>query len=458
MNTAHKSHNKKPNILERSASFFSNIMEKYLPDALVIAIFLTLFTMAIAMVFQGTGPIEVLDLWGNGFWDLLEFSMQITLVLLTGFILAKTPIVDGALDRLTGSINSPRFAIVIATLVGGLGSWVNWGFGLVVGAIVARKLAMNVAGLHFPLAIAAGYSGFIIYGTGISGTIPLTIATPGHFLEEEMGLIALSDTVFSPVVVITTLVVLIVLPLFNAMLHPKDPAKVIELDRSAFIDAKPARDPAPQQVKTVSTRLNNSWVTGVVIGILGMLFTIRYFYTGGSLELDAVNFMFLFLGILLFARPSRFLEAVADGVKVVSGIIVQYPFYAGIMAILAGSGLVVSLANAFGQFATAETLPFWSFLSAGLINLLAPSGGGQWAIQGPVMIEAAQAMGASEAAVAMSVAFGDQWTNMIQPFWIIPVLAIAGLRLRNVMGYLVLILVLLGVIFGTAALVWGFIA
>ena len=187
-----------------------------------------------------------------------------------------------------------------------------------------------------------------------------------------------------------------------------------------------------------------------------MLYIALYAFDGGSLNLNTVNFAFLFLGILLFASPANYLAALADGIRIVSGIIVQYPFYAGIMGILVGSGLVVSFANTFVDISSAQTLPIWSFISGAIINLLAPSGGGQWAVQGPVMVQAATELGASQAATALAVQIGDQWSNMVQPFWILPVLAISGLKLRDVMGYMVLILIYLGVIYASAMLIWGY--
>lgn len=445
--------------LERIAGFFSNLMDKYLPDPLVIAIILTGLTMTLAVLFRGTSPMEVVNYWGDGFWDLLAFTMQMTVVLLAGYILAKTPIVDRLLDALTGRVSSPRTAIIVATLVGGIGSWLNWGFGLVIGGIVAQKLAMNVKGLHYPLAIAAGYSGFAVYGIGLSGSVPLLVATEGHFLQAQMGIVPLTETIFSPYLLLTNLAVIIILPLFNAMLHPKDPASIKEIDRSNQEATRAAvLEHSLDERPTLAAKLNNSRFIGYSIGAIALVYAIAYFVQGGTLNLDAVNFMFLFLGIALFARPSQFLAAVNDGVKVVSGIIIQYPFYAGIMGILVGSGLVVSFADLFGAISTAETLPFWSFVSGGIINLLAPSGGGQWAVQGPVMIEAAQALNADLAATSVAVQIGDQWTNMVQPFWVLPVLAISGLKLRDVMGYMVLILAVLGVIFGVAVLIWGFTA
>lgn len=459
MNTTTRTRRTKAGPLQRTTDFFSNLMERYLPDPLVIAIGLTVLTLLLAMVFERTSPLDAVNYWGDGFWNLLAFSMQMTVVLLAGYVLATTPAVDRLLDALTSRVGSPRMAIVIATLVGGIGSWLNWGFGLVIGGIVARKLAMNVSGLHYPLAIAAGYSGFAVYGIGLSGSVPLLIATEGHFLEEQIGIVGLERTIFSPAILAINVVVLIVLPIFNMMMHPTDPAKIRELDRSTDDLTKPVSVKKLEGERTTfASRVNDSPLVGIIIGVIAAVYAVGYFVRGGTLNLDAVNFIFLFLGIALFARPRAFLEAVSHGAKVVVGIIVQYPFYAGIMGILVGSGLVVSFADFFGQFSTAETLPFWSFLSGGIINILAPSGGGQWAVQGPVMMEAALKLGADPAISALAVQIGDQWTNMIQPFWVLPVLAISGLKLRDVMGYMVLILLVLGVIFGGGVLLWGFLA
>lgn len=439
------------------ANFFTRLVNRYMPDPLVIAILLTVLTMLLAVLVQGTSPLNAVRYWGDGFWDLLAFSMQMTVILLAGYILAKTPLVDSALNRLAARVKTPFMAIVVATLVGGIGSWLNWGFGLVIGGIVAQKLALNVKGLHYPLVIAAAYSGFALYGIGLSGSVPLLIATEGHFLQDAIGLIPLSETIFSPILLITSALILLTLPFFNAWLHPKLDKDIVEIDPSTV--AKPTAAPLPGDVKvTIAERLNRSRVVGIGIGLLGMLYIALYTVDGGSLNLNTVNFAFLFLGILLFASPANYLAALADGIRIVSGIIVQYPFYAGIMGILVSSGLVVSFANIFVDISSAQTLPIWSFISGGIINLLAPSGGGQWAVQGPVMMQAATEIGASQAATALAVQIGDQWSNMIQPFWILPVLAISGLKLRDVMGYMVLILIYLGIIYGSAMLIWGYLS
>lgn len=434
------------------ANFFTKLVNRYMPDPLVIAIFLTILTMVLAVSIQGTSPIDTVLYWGDGFWDLLAFSMQMTVILLAGYILAKTPLVDKGLDYLASKISSPFVAIVIATLVGGIGSWLNWGFGLVIGSIFAHKLALKVKGLHYPLVVAAAYSGFSIYGIGLSGSVPLLISTEGHFLQESIGLIPLTETIFSPVILLTSLIIILTLPFFNAWLHPKNAQDVIELNFSPVLPEVNTS----QKENTLAERINGSKWIGITIGLLGMLYLVLYAIKGGSLNLNIVNFAFVFLGILLFASPSHYLSILSEGVRIVSGIIIQYPFYAGIMGILVGSGLVVSFSNIFVSISSAETLPFWSFVSGGIINLLAPSGGGQWAVQGPVMVQAASDLGASQAATAIAVQIGDQWTNMVQPFWILPVLAISGLKLRDVMGYMVLILLYLGVIFSGSVLIWGY--
>ncbi|KUG61474.1 short-chain fatty acid transporter [Kocuria rosea subsp. polaris] len=441
--------------MKTAAKLFTNLTNKYLPDPLVIAIGLTAFTMLLAMVIRGNSFLEVTTQWGDGFWDLLAFSMQMTVILVAGYILAKTPMVDRGLTAIAHRVTSPRAAIIVATLVGGVGSWLNWGFGLVLGGLMAQKLALNVKGLHYPLAIAAGYSGFALYGVGLSGSVPLLIATPGHFLEDQIGLIDLGRTIFDPVILGMVVVLLIGLPLFNAALHPKDPADVKEIDPTTVAPA-PEKLQADKSGLSVGERLNASPVFSIGIGALALIYLVQHFARGGGLDLNTVNFALLFLGILFLTRPMYFLDTLNDGIRLAAGIVVQYPFYAGIMGILMGSGLVVTFAAWIGDISSAETLPFLSFLSGGLINLLAPSGGGQWAVQGPVMIEAANQLDADYAKTALGVQIGDQWTNMVQPFWILPVLAISKLKLGEVMGYLVLILVFIGVVFGAAVLLWGF--
>jgi short-chain fatty acids transporter len=436
----------------------STAVQRYPPEPFVIAIGLTVAVFAMAMLIEGTGPIETVRLWGDGLWVLLSFSMQVTVLLLTGYMLANTPIVQRLLDGMAGRVTDPRVAVALASFIGLLGAWFNAGLGMVLGTIIAQRLACHVRGMHYPLAVAGGYAGFCIYGIGVSGTVPLSIATPGHPLEPLMGVAPLSATVFHPVMLGTSILVAIALPLFVALLHPRTFDGVIEADPATLpAPAGAVADTGPRP-ESLSDRLSHSRVPGWVMGMIGLTYSVVYVTDGGAINFDSINALFLFLCMLLYGRPFAFLKSLRESTPMISAVLVQYPMYAGIMGVLAGSGLMATLAGVFVATSSAETLPFSSFVSGGFINILAPSTGAQWVIQGPVMVEAAQRMGADIAATSMGVAMGDQWTNAIQPLWILPVLAISGIKLRDAMIYLLYITVFLGVIYGAAMLLWGFTA
>lgn len=445
--------------MERITDFFTQLMRKYLPDPFVFAIGLTLLTFILALLIEDISFIDLTSAWGSGFWDLLAFTTQMAVILAMGYVLATAPITDRFLNKIASYVKTPKQAVIVATLVGAIGSYLNWGFGLVIGGIIAKKLALSVKGVHYPLIIAAAYSGFTVYGLGLSASIPILISTPGHFLEEEMGVIPLAETIFSLPMILTVLVLLITLPLFNAMLHPKDPSKVIEIDPKVYAD-----EMKPKKVKqnvlednTIATRLNNSRILSYSIGTLGIIYTIIHFSSGNNLDLNIINFMILFLGIILLGTPARYIEHLSNGIKTVSGIILQFPFYAGIMAIMAASGLVDTIAGLFVNISTEKTLSFWGLISSYFINFFAPSAGGHWAVQGPFMIEAAKDIGASLAENSMAVMLGNAWNDLVQPFWILPALAISRLKLKDIMGFLVMIMFYVGIIYIVAILAWSYI-
>lgn len=442
--------------MSKITAFFTELMRRYLPDPFVFAILLTLLTMALAFGVESRPIDAVVQDWGKGFWSLLAFTTQMAVILVMGYVLAAAPIVDRFLDRIAARVSTPRQAIIVATIVGGVGSYLNWGFGLVIGGIMARKLALKVKGVHYPLIIAAAYTGFTMYSLGFSATIPVLVSTKGHAFEGTMGLIPLTQTIFSAPILLTSLAVLIALPLLNAAMHPKQGEKVIELDPATVADAKPAASAEGLlgDEKTLAWRLNNSRILSLLIGLCGMAYVAMHFIRGGNLDLNMINFFILFLGVLLLGTPMKYVEKVNEGVKTIGGIILQFPFYAGIMAIMHGSGLVESIAHVFVNISTAATLPLWGLVSSFVINFFAPSGGGHWVLQGPFMINAATALGASQAQTAMSVMLGNGWNDLVQPFWILPALALSKLKLKDIMGYTVVSMLLVGAIYAVTMLVW----
>ncbi|MFD1480722.1 short-chain fatty acid transporter [Paracoccus nototheniae] len=421
----------------------TRLMERWLPDAFIFVIVLTLLAAAAAMLSEGTNPVDLVQMWGNGFWELLSFAMQMLLVLVTGYILASSPPVRRVLARLAGLARSRGGAIILVSVVSLAASWINWGFGLVVGAIFAREIARQVQ-VDYRLLVAAAYSGFVIWHGGLSGSIPLTIATPGHFTEAQIGVIPTSETIFAGWNLLIVAALFIVVPLVNRLMLPLEHEQVL-IDPDRLRDAPPAPRAA---TPTPAEWLETSPLLMILIGVPGLAWLLLHFLGGGALNLNVVNFMFLFLGILCHGTPRSLLAALDDAVRGGAGIVIQFPFYAGIMAIMVESGLAASLSEWFVSISTAQTLPFWSFIAAGIVNVFVPSGGGQWAVQAPVMLPAAAALGADLPRVAMAVAWGDAWTNLLQPFWALPMLGIAGLKARDIMGFCVIHLVVVGAVIG----------
>ncbi|WP_047983607.1 short-chain fatty acid transporter [Ornithinibacillus californiensis] len=426
-------------------NFFDRMVRRYLPDAFLFAIILTFVVFISGMIFTGNSPVRMVEYWGNGFWGLLQFAMQMSLIVVTGYILANSPIVKRLLGKISTLANSPGQAVLLVTFVASIACLINYGFGLVVGALLAIHVAKRVPSADYRLLMASAYSGFLLWHGGLSGSIPLLIATDDHFLHDEIGAIPVIDTLFAGPNLFIVGSLLISLPFLNRLLMKShnnigqiDP-ELLNIQANAMVEK--VEEPTPKEEITPAERLENSKIISYLIGLLGLAFVIYHFVTNGfDLNLNIVNFIFLFLGILFHGTPRRFLNSVTGAVKNAGGIIIQFPFYAGIMGMMTESGLSEQLSMFFVNVSNEVTLPLFSFISAGILNFFIPSGGGQWAVQGPIMMEAALDLGADTAKTAMAVAWGDAWTNMIQPFWALPLLAIAGLKVRDIMGFCVMVL------------------
>ncbi len=425
--------------LKALTGFFDRLVQRYLPDAFLFAIILTFLVFVIGIIFTDSGPVDMINHWGTGFWDLLAFTMQMALVVVTGYILANAPAIKNFLAGLSKLAKTPAHAIMLVTFVSAIACLINYGFGLVVGALFAIHVAKQVPSADFRILVAGAYSGFLVWHGGLSGSIPLSIATPGHFLEKEMGTIPVNETLFSPSNLFIVAALVLTLPIFNRFLMKN--ADSLNQDRSKWTVPDDEVEPVQKAPGTPAEKLENSRIISLLIGVMGLAYIFYHFATKGfDLNINIVNFIFLFLGILLHNTPRQFLNTVSNGVKNAGGIIIQFPLYAGIMGMVTLSGLSEQIALWFVSLANEHTLPFISFVSGGIINVFVPSGGGQWAVQGPIMIDAAMAINADVAKTAMGVAWGDAWTNMIQPFWALPALAIAGLHIRDIMGFCVMIL------------------
>jgi short-chain fatty acids transporter len=432
-------------------------VQRFLPDAFVFCIILTIVVFIAAMPVAGMNPIEVANAWGSGVWGLLAFSMQMALVLVLGSALANAPAIKKLIVKLAGVPKKPVGAVAFVTVISAICCFINWGFGLIIGALLAKEVAKKIKGLDYRLIIAAAYSGFVIWHAGISGSIPLgmTALNADGVVDNTAGavteIVPTSQTIFSAWNLIMVLAVVVVVAFVNAKMHP-DPKDVVSIDPKLLEDAPDNTEVKARKDQTPAEKLENSMVLSYIVVVIGAIYLIYYFVNAGSilnaLSLNIVNLIFLILGIAFHKTPIR---AITESAESAGGIILQFPFYAGIQGMMVtvgsnGVSLASAISTAFVNISTPRTFPVLCYLAAGIVNFFVPSGGGQWAVQGPIMMPAGLELGVTPAVTAMGIAWGDAWTNMLQPFWALPALGIAGLGARDIMGYCAIVLIASGIV------------
>ena len=378
--------------------------------------------------------------------------------MITAHALAHTNPIEKLLVKLGDIPKKPVQAYALVTFISGLASLFAWSFGLIVGGISAKFIAIGCEKkkikIHYPLLVASAYSGYVIWHMGYSSSAALFVASEGHSLVSRIGVIPVTETIFNSFNITVALLTLITITIICPLMRPSRDSEIIEIDTKLLKDKSKTKN--INEINSFAQRIENnrylSFLTG--ISLIGYIFLI-YSEKGFFLDLNIVSWTFLSIGLLLANSPIHYVKLVNNAALTVGPIILQYPFYAGIMGIMADTGLIKILADGIASVATSETLGFFSFLSGGLVNMFIPSGGGQWAVQGPVMIQAAETLNVQPYVIVLGVAYGDQWTNMIQPFWTIPLLAIAGLHMRQIMGYTFVIFIVTGVIYGSSMLYLG---
>jgi len=443
---------------------------RWVPDPFLIAIGLTALTAILALTVPGTfatsdpqtdgstpSPVSLLleAWWGDdGLWKFLKFGMQMAMVLVTGYALAASPPIRRGIDAISDLPRSTTSGVVLVSAIAVGTGLLNWGLALVVGALLARGVGRSLErrGIpcHYPLLVAAGYTGMLVWHGGFSGSAPLQMTTPANaaavlpdsmVAEYAANGIPLSETILSPMNLFVSFGLLLVVPLAFLLLVPSTPdafQSPKRLDIDLDDDATASEPMNPIEV-----------VLGVSLGIALIAGFIVYLGSNaggvGRLGLNQINAAMLGLGLILHGAPTRYLRAVEDAAKGCAGIILQFPLYAGVMAMMAASGLLGLFAGAAITLSTPATLPLFTTASAAIVNIFVPSGGGQWAVQGPIALVAGVDAGVPVGKMVMSVAYGDQLTNMLQPFWALPLLAITGVKARDIVGYTALVMLVAAV-------------
>lgn len=456
---------------------YTKVFQYLLPSPFTIALILTLITFLIALVFtQPTNistakyAIEVIGFWEEGLWqsNLMVFAMQMMLILVLGHVLALAPVVDRFLTFLVKFATNTANAVLLVCFFTIAVALFNWGLGLIFGAIFARKVAehaqKNHLSINYPLIGAAGYSGLMVWHGGISGSSLTKVAETGHLKEMMQGIftptqlsnlpdqITFSETVFSAMNGFASLSVLIILPLFLFFIARKGSNNKIPnlKERSVIFERE-------EQI-VGAERLDKSKLFAYAFGFVILFYAIykaAIIPSNSSFDFitpNYLNFVLLGLGIFLHGTFSKFLNAVNDAIGGASGILIQFPLYFGIMGMMKESGLVSDLSDFFIHISNETTFPLFTMLSAGIVNVFIPSGGGQWAVQGPIIIQASEALGISLPRSIMALAYGDQLTNMLQPFWALPLLGITGLKAKEILPY-TLLLMLVGALIYILALI-----
>jgi len=443
------------------ASKLTSLMRNYFPSTFVFAVLLTSLSMVLALLFTGAGLSVTLESWASGFFNILTFAMQIILILVTGHALALSPLAARLLDRIAGVGRTPVQGVMLVMLVGITGSLVNWAFGLFFAGLLALEVAKRTPRSDYPLLIAAAYSGQICWHQGLSGFIPLVLATPDHpqnFAYQLTGIaFPLSQTIFQPYSFVPVLLLVVSLPCLMALIHPRED-EVTEISSEAR-QVLVGEEILQEKVRhfTWSEKIDHSPLVSALFVVIGVGYLSFHFYGKGlDLNVNIIILILFVLGVMLHGRPVNYVRGAGIAIRGAGGIAVQFPLYGGIMGILSGTGLAAIIAGWFVALSTPETAYLMQFLGTGLINIFVPSGGGQWAIQGPITLEAVRLVGLDTPRSAMMVAWGNQWTNMIQPFWALPLLGLAGLTARDILGYTAMTFLWSGVVFSTFAVLIGY--
>lgn len=432
---AEQTSTQKGTLLWRISKKFQFAAEKIIPDSFVFCLILTFIVFFVSLILTGTGPLVLITYWADGLWTQSTFAFQMALMVVTCATCAKAPQVKRLMVKLADLVHTPTAAMILLMVFGYLSSFVNWAFCTVVTPILAMQLAKRIRGLHFPMMIAAGYSCMILgQCMGPSASVYALLATPGHFLEDKIGVLTQDVTTYDPMNVTLWVILAIAFVLVAVFTRPP---KHETVEFTSALDEEEIGYDVMERI-TPADKMNGSRIIMWLVGVAGVAAIVYSFFTKGvlgSLSVNFIIFLFITINCFLYNTPRAFVEAYKDNMKLSCEILIQFPFYGGIMGIMQSSGLAQLIVAGLVSVASARSMPVLAFLSASLVNLFIPSQGGQWIVQGPLLVDAAQQTGANMVHVINAFVYGDEATNLLQPLYLIPALSVVGMKLKDAWGF-----------------------
>jgi len=428
----------KGSFLWRFSKKFNFAAENIIPDPLVFCLILTIIVFAAGVIFTNFGVMGMLTSWYNGIWSQIAFAFQMSFMVVTCAITARSKQVKKALMKFAKIVSTPTSAIILLMAFGYASSFLNWAFCTIVTPILAMQLTKNIKGLHFPMLIAAGYSTMCLgQCLGPSASVYALLAGKEHFLVDKIGVLTQDVTTYNPMNVVVWIILAVgTIILTLKTMPPKH--EVIEYQVTDEDDDNELKE----QKNTFADKMNGSKIIMILVGIAGFVNIVFTFMQNGflgSLSLNFVIFIFLTANFLLYNTPSKFINAYRENLHLATDVMIQFPFYGGISGMMSDSGLGQIIVGGLCQLATAYTLPTFSYISASIVNLFIPSQGGQWIVQGPIITDAALRLNADIPHVVNAFVYGDEATNLLQPLYVIPALSVVGMKLKDVWGYMAFI-------------------
>ncbi|NAY91989.1 TIGR00366 family protein [Muricauda sp. JGD-17] len=450
------------------------LFKRFLPTPFTIAVLLTAVAMVMALVFTENTSGEnhffnIMSHWENGIWNtgLLVFAYQMMLILVLGHVLVLSRPMENLILSITKLVTNPWNAAILVAMPTMLVSFFNWGLGLIFGAILARKAGESAKSrnipINYPLIGACGYTGLMVWHGGISGSAPIKVSEEGHLTELMQGVsqtgllsklpesIPTSLTVFSYWNLIVFALVVASISITAYYLGKRTDATQIDLPQYKF-----KSHDGTEKLKGAEKLDYSKWLSTCFGLLILFVFLLQYLpaLTALNITPNMLNFFMLGLAIVLHGSFKSFLTALEEAIGDVAGILIQFPLYFGIMGIMAGSGMINAISDFFVSISSSTTLPIFTFFSAGLVNIFVPSGGGQWAVQGPLVLESALRLGVPLPKAVMALAYGDQVTNMLQPFWALPLLGITRLKAKEILPYTLIFMIIGSLIYLAGLLIF----